>query len=310
MLLTLLGTGCPSVSVERHGPAQLLRHGGCSLLIDCGSGVTQRLLQAGSSGREIDALLLTHLHSDHLVDLFQLIISSWHQGRDVPQRILGPRGTRRYVDGLMALWRPELEQRVAHERRPSTRALEVEVREFEEGPLLDLDGLAIDAFAVRHEPVENAFGFHCEAAGRRLVVSGDTRRCPAVVEAARGADLLLHEVFVHHDMPVVPGIRTAETVERAAGYHTLSSEVGKIAQEADVGALMLTHFVPPAAGRDRLLAEVSADFAGPVILGEDLMSYDLESTSLTYGQAHLRLAPAVPARTHWRRLGSWKYQRF
>jgi ribonuclease Z len=290
MRVTLLGTGCPSVSTERYGPSQLVRHGDHSVLIDCGSGVTQRLLEAGCSGREIDALVLTHLHSDHIVDLFQLIISAWHQGREVPQRIRGPRGTQGYVEGLMALWRPELEQRIAHERRPSTSGLEVEVTEFAEGPILRLGGLAIDAFAVSHEPVKNAFGFHCEAAGRRLAVSGDTRRCPAVVEAAKGADLLLHEVFVHQDMPVVPGVRSAETVERVASYHTLSSEVGKIARAAGVGALMLTHFVPPAADRDRLLAEVSADFPGPVILGEDLMSYDLETASLTYRQARVRIS--------------------
>jgi ribonuclease Z len=134
MEITLLGTGCPVVHTGRYGPAQVVRHDGHAVLIDCGSGVTQRLLGAGLSGREIDAVLLTHLHSDHLVDLFQLIVSSWHQGRDRPQRVFGPPGTRAYVDGLMALWRPELEQRIAHERRPSTAALEVEVTEIGPGP--------------------------------------------------------------------------------------------------------------------------------------------------------------------------------
>ena len=88
MEMILLGTGCPVVSLERYGPATLVRHGGTSLLVDCGSGVTQRLLEAGTPGNEIDGLLLTHLHSDHLVDLFQLVISSWHQGRARPLRNL------------------------------------------------------------------------------------------------------------------------------------------------------------------------------------------------------------------------------
>ncbi len=94
MELTLLGTGCPQCDVRRFGPANLVRHAGLSLLVDCGSGVTQRLLAAHSSGRDVDAVFLTHLHSDHTVDLFQLIISSWHQGRDRPQAVIGPPGTR------------------------------------------------------------------------------------------------------------------------------------------------------------------------------------------------------------------------
>jgi ribonuclease Z len=259
MEITLLGTGCPSVHTERYGPAQLVRHGGHAVLVDCGSGVTQRLLGAGLSGRDLDAVLLTHLHSDHLVDLFQLIVSSWHQGRDRPQRVFGPPGTRAYVDGLMALWRAELEQRIAHERRPSTAALEVEVTEIGPG---------------EHQPVRHAFGFAFETPEARMVLSGDTRACAAVVEAARGAELLVHEVFVHREMPVVAGVRSAETVANVASYHTLSGEVGKVAAEAGVACLALTHFVPPGCDRQALLAEVAADFAGPVVLGEDLMTLE------------------------------------
>jgi ribonuclease Z len=206
MELTLLGTGCPVVDTLRYGPAQVVRHGdqgdGAALLVDCGSGVTQRLLAAGVPGRDLDAVLLSHLHSDHIVDLFQLVISSWHQGRDRPQRVFGPPGTRTYVEGLMALWRPELEQRVAHERRPSTAALEVEVTEVAPGEILTFGGLEVTVIEVDHRPVRHAYGFLFEAAGRRLALSGDTRRCPALIAAARGADLLVHEVFVHRELPV------------------------------------------------------------------------------------------------------------
>ena len=291
MEITLLGTGCPVVHTERYGPAQLVRHGGHAVLVDCGSGVTQRLLAAGLSGRELDAVLLTHLHSDHLVDLFQLILSSWHQGRDRPQRVFGPPGTRAYVDGLMALWRPELEQRIAHERRPSTAALEVEVTEIGPGrhEVLTLGELRAEAFEVDHRPVRHAFGFIFETPEARLVLSGDTRACAAVVEAARGADLLVHEVFVHRELPVVAGVRSAETVANVASYHTLSSEVGKVAAEAGVGCLALTHFVPPGCDRKALLAEVVADFAGPVVLGEDLMTLEPATGRIGHAGAVLSL---------------------
>ena len=131
MKLTILGSGCPSVDLDRHGPSALIDCGeGARILIDCGSGVTQRLLEHGLPGSEIDALLLTHLHSDHIVDLFQLIISSWHQGRSRPQKVFGPPGTRDYVDQLLMLWKAELRQRIAHEQRSSAKALEVDVTEI------------------------------------------------------------------------------------------------------------------------------------------------------------------------------------
>jgi ribonuclease Z len=292
MRITLLGTGCPVAHPERLGPAQVVREGGHAVLVDCGSGVTQRLVEAGVPGRELDVVLLTHLHSDHVVDLFQLVVSSWHQGRDRAQRVLGPPGTRAYVDGLTALWRPELEQRIAHERRPSTAALEVAVEEIGPGEVLRLGGLRVAAFEVDHRPVRHAFGFAFAAGGARLVLSGDTRACEAVVGAARGADLLVHEVFVHREMPVVAGVRSAETVANVAAYHTLSSEVGKLAARAGVGALALTHFVPPGCDRQALLDEVAADFAGPVILGEDLMAFDLARRQVAVRGALLGLGAA------------------
>ena len=150
MQLVLLGTGCPVVSLERYGPAQLVEHEGAAVLVDCGSGVTQRLLAAGRPGRDLDAVLLTHLHSDHLVDLYQLIVSAWHQGRERPQRVFGPPGTRGYVEGLMALWKPELDLRIAHEKRPSTAALEVEVTEIAPGWKAEIGALRAEAMVEQH----------------------------------------------------------------------------------------------------------------------------------------------------------------
>ena len=292
MKVTLLGTGCPVVSTERFGPAQVLRHGESVVLVDCGSGVTQRLVAAGLSGRDLDALLLTHLHSDHIVDLFQLILSSWHQGRDRPQRIFGPRGTRAYVEGLMALWRPELQQRIAHEARPSTAALEVEVTEIEDGQRLEVGGFAVQVVEVEHQPVKQAFGFvfaPADGPGPRIVLSGDTRRCEALIAAACGAEVLVHEVMIHREMTVIEGVRSAETLANVASYHTLSDQVGKIAAEAGVGCLVLTHFVPPGCDRQALLDEVAADFGGPLVIGEDLMTIDAASRQVIAGAAHLAL---------------------
>jgi ribonuclease Z len=291
MELTLLGTGCPQCDPDRLGPSSLVRHGGRAILVDCGSGVTQRLVAAGSSGRTLDAVLLTHLHSDHIVDLYQLIVSSWHQGRDRPQRVYGPPGTRRFVDGTMALWRSELEQRIAHEMRLSTAALEVEVTEIGEGEVLRLDDLAITAVAVDHAPVRHAFGFVFAAGGKRLAFSGDTAACPALIAAARGADVLVHECFIHGIMTPAPGLRTAEGLRNVARYHTASSEVGKIAAAAEVGCLVLNHFVPTKFDKAAVLAEVRRDYAGPLAIGEDLTSLDVDTGVLRHAGAVIGLTP-------------------
>ena len=289
MRVTLLGTGCPQCDPDSLGPASLVQHEGRQLLIDVGSGATQQLVSAGSSGRALEAVLLTHLHSDHIVDLFQLVISSWHQGRDRAQRIYGPEGTRRFVEGLMALWRPELEQRIAHEVRPSTAALEVDVTEIGEGEVLCLDDIVVHAVAVDHFPVKPAFGFVVEAGGTRAVFSGDTAPCPALTTAARGADLLVHECFIHGIMRPEPGVRTEQGLANVARYHTASGEIGKIAAEARVRCVLLNHFVPTKFDKEAVLAEVRRDYHGPVLIGEDLMSVDLASGVVAYAGARIGL---------------------
>jgi len=296
MQVTLLGTGCPQCDPDRLGPATLVRAGGGAILVDCGSGVTQRLVAAGAPGASLDAVLLTHLHSDHLVDLYQLVVSSWHQGRERPQRVFGPKGTRRFVEGTMALWRDELALRVAHERRPSTEALEIEVTEIAPGAVLDEGGIAVEAVAVDHAPVREAYGFVFRAGGRTAAISGDTRYCPALIEAARGADLLVHECFIHREMQPKPGVRSADTIAAVASYHTLSDEVGKVAAEAEVGALALTHFVPTRFDRAALLAEIARDYAGPILVGEDLMTIDLATRSVVHAGAVIGLGRATASK--------------
>ena len=292
MRVTLLGTGCPQADPHRFGPASLVFAGGRQFLIDCGSGVTQRLLGAGSSGAQLDAVLLTHLHSDHVIDLYQLLISSWHQGRDRPQRIFGPPGTRAFAEATMELWRREREQRIAWERRPSVAALELEIIEFSEGWIWQENGVRIAAFEVDHRPVEPAFGFLFEADGCRAVFSGDTTVCDNLIAWAGDVDLLVHECFIHREMVARRGGQIDQGLENVAAYHTISSEVGKVASRAGARALLLTHFVPVTFDRDALLAEVTADFAGPVLIGEDLLSIDVPSRTVSFEGVRLALGSA------------------
>ena len=284
MQATLLGTGCPIVHPQRGGAATLIQHGNASLMIDCGSMATQRLVEAGTNGAALDALLLTHLHSDHLVDLYQLIVSSWHQGRARPWPVYAPAPVLRHVEGLMALWAEERAQRIAFEERGSTAGFEIEPREVGGGDHFSVSGIEVETVEVAHAPVEPALGFVFWADGKSIVHSGDTARCAALIEAGRGADLLIHEVYLHRQ-------DDGAKMRKTASYHTLSSEVGGVARDMGARALALTHFVPPEFDRAALLAEVAENYDGPVFIGEDGMRFDLDTGDVAWREMHARLLP-------------------
>ncbi len=131
MKLTLLGTGCPSLDFKRCGSSNLVSTKKTKILVDCGSGVTQRLHQSKNSLADIDALLLTHLHTDHVIDLYQVIISSWHSDRTSSWKIYGPKGTKKFIDKIFLSWKNERKLRISYEKRKSTKALNYKVYEFE-----------------------------------------------------------------------------------------------------------------------------------------------------------------------------------
>src|SRR5262249_47600999 len=162
------------------------------------------------------------------------------------------------------LWRTEVDQRIAHERRPSTSGLVVDVVEFQEGEIWSEGGVRITAVEVDHRPVRFAYGFVFEAGGGEIVFRGGTPQSPALGNAARGADVLVHECFIHGGLRFDKGHRTPEGVRNVASYHTLSSEVGKVAANAGVRCLVLNHFVPVSFDKTAVLAEVRQDYSGPI----------------------------------------------
>ena len=289
MKITLLGTGCPVAHPRRGGAATLVETAGARVLVDCGSMVTQRLIEAGCRGAELDALLVSHLHSDHLVDFYQLVVSSWHQGRANPWAVHCPETVVPVIEATMAAWAGERELRIAFEQRPTATGLEVACETLAPGRRITIGDLEIEPVLVEHGPVVPAYGFVLRSAGQTAVLSGDTGVCEALIAAGQGADLLVHEVYLHQEMALVPGQRSAATVAATASYHTLSGEVGEVARRMGAGALALTHFVPPEFDRAALLAEVAESYDGPVFVGEDLMAFDLASGDVTLGDFRARV---------------------
>ena len=271
MQLILLGTGCPSVDHKRFGPANLISTRKTTILVDCGSGVTQRLKEAKVSSANIDALFLTHLHSDHVVDLYQLIISSWHSYRTKSWRIFGPIGTKKFVKKLMDVWKDERMLRIKYEQRSSIQAFNVKVTEFGEYGKTRIKDLAVEYFTVDHKPVKYAYGFNFFQQKKKLTISGDTKPCENLMKYGQLADVLLHEVFIEDEIYSYFRMRTKKTLHNVKAYHTPSTIVGKVAKITRCKKLVLTHFVPTQFNEKKLIDVVAKDFGKKPVIGKDLL---------------------------------------
>jgi ribonuclease BN (tRNA processing enzyme) len=275
--LILLGTkGGPRPSIGRSNPANLISYRGRNHLIDCGYGATRQLLAVGVPAHEIDAIFVTHHHSDHTLELGPLLYNAWIGGRRRPIDIWGPPPLRQLIDGLFRTYRFEVETRILDEGRPDPLPL-YRVREIEGSSVLsDSDGLRITAANVRHPPLRHAFAYRFDLPNRSLVLSGDTAACAGLIDLAKGADILVHEVM--HLRGIEKLVASHPDAKRLRAHliasHTTTEEVGRIATAAKVGLLVLNHLVPgddASIHDDEWLTAPRADFAGQVSLGYDLI---------------------------------------
>ena len=271
--LTLLGTGCPSPSHLRYGPSSLVSYEGTNYLIDAGSGVTQRLSEAGIKPGEIDYFFITHLHSDHIVDLYQLFISGWHTGRETKFKVIGPRGLKSHFDKIFEAYKEELDLRKEWEKRPNVEGLAYEITEINDELKIELDNATIESVKVDHHPVDPAFGYKFILGPKNIIFSGDTRYCEVLEKSSKDADILVHEVFVGLDYD--PVRMSSDTVENISDYHTTPEEIGVLASNASVKKLILNHFVPPVFDEDLLVERIAKHFDGEIVVGKDLMQFDI-----------------------------------
>tara|TARA_Y100001935_G_scaffold148379_1_gene122488 strand:+ start:144 stop:971 length:828 start_codon:yes stop_codon:yes gene_type:complete len=271
MELTLLGTGCPKVDFKRFGPSNLVSTNKTKILIDCGSGVTQRLDQTKVSSADIDALFLTHLHSDHVVDIYQLIISSWHSYRIKPWVVYGPKGTKKFIKKIMDAWKEERLLRIKYEARSSIEAFNIIIKEFKNSGKVKIKDLNIQYFEVDHKPVKFAYGFNFFHKNKKLTISGDTRPCENIMKYAQKADVLLHEVFIDGELKDTNKMRSKKTLHNVRSYHTPSTLLGKIAKLTNCKKLVLTHLVPTKFNENKLKKTIRNDFGKDPIIGRDLL---------------------------------------
>jgi ribonuclease BN (tRNA processing enzyme) len=274
--LILLGTnGGPRVAAGRANAANVVVVNDRPYLIDCGYGVTRQLIAAGISLQDVRTILITHHHSDHVLELGPLLHNIWVCGSFEPIDVWGPPGLKQIIDGFFQSMGYDIDIRVENEARIDLRKL-VRVREFAApGIVFEMDGLKVSAARANHPPVMDAYAYRFDAPDRSIVLSGDTAPCPEIVAFASGADVLLHEVM-HLDgidrlaarLPNAPKLR-----EALRNMHTTTQAVGKVAADAGVKTLVLNHFVPgddPSISEAMWWADPARDFEGLLVVGRDL----------------------------------------
>ena len=268
--VTLLGTGSPIPDARRAGPSTLVRAGGQTFLVDCGRGVLQRLAAVGLGAADISALLLTHLHSDHIADLGDVLITRWvsNFAPDLPPLpIVGPPGTAEVVENMLRAFSFDISYRIAH-HADLTSPPPVEVEEVTMGVVWGRDGVGIRVGPTDHRPVAPTIGFRVEHDGASVVLAGDTVPCRGLDELAYGAGALVHTAVRKDLIEAMP----VQRIRDICDYHSSVEEAAETAARASVGILILTHYVPalqPGQEEDwRALAQ--SRFGRQIELGDDL----------------------------------------
>lgn len=267
--VTLLGTGHPGPSMDRFGPGILVRASDQVLLFDAGRGGIQRLSQLGISYRQIDALFLTHLHSDHVVGLPDLWLTGWLvSARDKPLKVYGPKGTAHLIHHLQQAYEFDIGMRLSDERLPPGGG-RLEVKEIEGGFTYESSGVRVTAFAVDHKPITPALGFRVDYKKRSLALSGDTRFSENLIRSAAGVDLLIHEVA---DAQI--GLtKKHPALGRVIAHHTTARDAGKVFQKVKPKLAVYSHIVLSGITETELITRTRETYQGPLVVGRDLMRF-------------------------------------
>lgn len=266
--ITLLGTAPgPPVRVGRTGISTLVEAGGQRFLFDAGYGSLGALVRSGRPMDAVTRVFLTHLHSDHVVDLPAWLLLPWSapSERDVPLEVWGPAGTRDMMRGLQQAFSYDIHVRRDIDEKVSAKGIEVAAHDISEGVVYDANGVKITAFLVDHGPVKPAYGYRVDYGGHSVTLSGDTRPSENLVTFSKGVDVLIHEaVNVDALRKLVPSERLLEAI---VAHHTTADQAAEIFRRASPKLAVFSH----ADGTPALAEQVRRTYSGRVEAGEDLM---------------------------------------
>ncbi|MCB2135854.1 MAG: MBL fold metallo-hydrolase [Rhodobacteraceae bacterium] len=274
--VALLGTkGGPAIRPGSTMPtSHLLQMNGRRIVVDCGLGVTRGLVDQGMGLRDLTDIFVTHLHSDHYLELGPLIHTAWTAGLKTKVTVWGPLGLADYWQGFLGSMKADIDLRIEDEGRPDIRDL-VAIHVIDAGHVCDLGGISVQAMRNIHPPLVDTFCLSFRSERSHIVFSGDTAYLPDLATFAKGADLLVHEAMLEAALGALVA-RVGNTDDRLMKHfyrsHTLASDAARTATDAGVGALALNHLIPsddPDFGEKEWLEAVRPHWSGEFHLGKD-----------------------------------------
>jgi len=266
--VVVLGSGAgPGVNTQRYGPAILVDAKGEKLLFDCGRAATIRLAEAGVSVKEIDKIFLTHLHSDHILSVPDVLLVGWAFQRMTPLRVWGPEGTKDMMDNMLKTFAFDIHVRRDVDEKFSSEGIKVEASDIREGAVYEHNGVKVTAFLVDHGPVKPAFGYRVDAGGHSVAMSGDTRFSENLIRNATGVDVLIHEVANNTIAEIMGRGNTREQAEKINNHHTSAAETGVVFSRTKPRLAVYAH-----GGNASAVVEARKNYAGPLEVADDLMT--------------------------------------
>ncbi len=277
LAVVLLGTGTPNATPDRQGPAVAIIGGGKAYIIDAGTGIVRQAeaarrrhgLEALAPGN-LDTAFLTHLHSDHTLGLADLALTPWVLEREKPLSLFGPPGTKKLGDHLIKAYEDDIRIRIDGSQPQNSTGWQIDGREISPGLIFQDDRVSVKAVRACHGEITDSYAFIFRTAARRIVISGDTTYCSAVVEAAKGADILVHELYSDAGFEALSGRWAAYH----KSHHTSATDLARLVNQARPGYLVLYHQLSwGGVPEERSLEEITAQTDIPVFYGRDLDLY-------------------------------------
>jgi ribonuclease BN (tRNA processing enzyme) len=276
--IILLGTkGGPTLGTSgRSNPSTLLLINNVPYIIDCGYGVSRQLIKAGVALDRLRYIFITHLHWDHDLEFGGLFHNAWVAKQSARVDAYGPVGLKKMTRDFFSYMKFDIDTRIVDEGKNDPRGL-LTVKEFDRaGAVMQNEDVKVTSCRTRHPPITQSYAYRFETKDRSVVISGDTTYAPELATFAKGADVLIHEAMY---LPAIdklvkqnPG--STRLREHLLAAHTSTEDVGRIAAQAEVKTLVLTHFVPgddPSITDEQWSEGVRTHFNGRIIVGRDLM---------------------------------------
>lgn len=280
--IVLMGTkGGPAIRPGSSMPtSNLFVLNGQKIVVDCALGVTKGLVDQGMQLRDLTLIFITHMHSDHYLELGPLLHTAWTAGLRSKVEVYGPEGIAAYWDGFLTSMKADIDLRIEDEGRPDLRDL-LEIHVLDAGDVVTREGVAVSAIRTAHPPLVDCFALSFRTQSTHVVFSGDTAPIDEMVDFAKGADLLIHEAMLEAALPALMariGNGSDKLMTHWLRSHSFAHDAAKIATKAGVKRLALSHLIPsddPDYGVHDWQHAVEGHWDGPLIVGHDGAKIDL-----------------------------------